>query len=184
MSRDPLAAVPPVRGFESGTATVPGLDATARDLRWHANLVRGTIAAGSLLLWLVVTRINLTHLDRDTWWMTDVPMLVVAAWWITGTAGAARRSVSMGAAMAAVVANGVATWRAMPEPDRSRARRVAAGLLASGQRHDVDAVRLRLVVLAKAAGVAQARRGWDDDVVELDGWIDGADETRRGPWYA
>lgn len=174
-----LAKAPPVRGGERGEGIVPGIRATRRDLRWHRHILRGTAAAIVLLAWLGAAWLNVAALGR-TAWPVPVLMAAVVLWWATGVANLVRRGEVMGRAMADAVTEGMAVWRGLPEPDRGRAERVARGLLAAGERRDVDAVRLRLGLLNRAAAVAQARpEDWDDDVDELDAWLDGAEETRR-----
>lgn len=171
---DPLAAVPPVRGGEKGRTSVPGLDATARDLRWSAHILRGTAVALGALAWLALSWLNVAALDR-TAWPIPLAMAAILLWWITGVGGWGARGVTMGAAMGAVVERGLDTWRALPEDYRLRSRRVAAALLNAGARHDIDGVRTRLALLDRIAQAAQARQ-LRDDVDELDAWLDASDD--------
>lgn len=170
-----MANVPATRGEEPGGDVLPGVNATKRDLRWYRHTGRGTLVAlgGEVLLSFGLTGLH------PHWYAAT--MAALALWWITGIAGLARRGVRMGRNMAVACSLGMVTWRQLPQPDRERMRPVAAELLASGNRHDRDQVRRRLLVLHRAAVRAQARHapGWDDDIVAAEGWMDGMDEASR-----
>lgn len=171
--------VPPTRADERRSRVIPDHRATARDIRWYRQFTPRSVVAILLLAWLALSRLNTAFLDRDTWWI-DLLIALVAGWWLTGAWGALEHSVRMGARMADVVDNGLATWRHLPEPLRSRAAPVAAALVRSGVRHDREGVRVRIEVLRRAVvagmfAVPLPRL----DVDDLDAWITAAEETHR-----